>query len=109
MKAYHATKMSNAISIQEKGILPVFDFVYLTDSLESAMRWMGFRFAAAGEKNIAIIEVDVEESLLSQGYDHSPLMVEIFGVGKSLVSETQIPPEKIVDIHYYKLGEGLNS
>jgi hypothetical protein len=104
MKAYHATKISNISSIREKGLLPVFDFVYLTDSIDSALRWMGFRFSALGENDIAIIEVEVNESDLSEGYDHSPLMVEIFGVGKSLISETSIPPDKITDVHYYTLG-----
>jgi RNA:NAD 2'-phosphotransferase (TPT1/KptA family) len=104
MKFYHGTKISNVDSIRENGLMPVFDYVYLTDSLDSAIRWMGFRFAAMGEKDIAIIEVDVEEKELSEGYDHSPLMEKIFGTGKSLISETSISPDMITDVHFYKLG-----
>lgn len=109
MKFYHGTKISNVDSIKEKGLMPVFDFVYLTDSIDSALRWMGFRLAAMGEEDIAIIEVDVEEKELSEGYDHSPLMEEIFGTGKSLISETTIPPDMISDVHFYKLGNAKSA
>ena len=50
MRLYHATRTANIPSIQEKGLLPMFGEIYLTDSIESAHRWMGFRFAAVGEK-----------------------------------------------------------
>jgi len=103
MRLYHATRTENVPSIQKEGIKPVWDFVYLTDSLDSALRWMGFRFNAMGDETMAIIEVDLDENTLHEGTDHSPMMEKLFGVGKSLVSETTVTPDKITDIHYYKL------
>ena len=48
MKFYHGTKISNVDSIKEKGLMPVFDFVYLTDSIDSALTvdrdWENFIF-----------------------------------------------------------------
>ena len=105
MKLYHATRTANVPAIQEEGIKPIWDFVYLTDSLDSALRWMGFRFSAMGDETMAIIEVDVDENELGEGVDHSPMMVKLFGVGKSLVSEKTITPDRIREIHYYSLKQ----
>ena len=105
MKLYHATRTANVPGIQEEGIKPIWDFVYLTDSLDSALRWMGFRFSAMGDETMAIIEVDVDENELGEGVDHSPMMVKLFGVGKSLVSEKTITPDQIQEIHYYSLKQ----
>lgn len=104
MRLFHATRTSNIPSIQEKGLLPMFGEVYLTDSIESAHRWMGFRFAAMGEKTFSVVEVEVDEKSLIEGTDHSPLMVALFGVGKSLVSEKRIPKSRIRKIHHFKIG-----
>ena len=105
MRLYHATLTTNVPSIQKEGIKPIWDFVYLTDSLDSALRWMGFRFNAMGDETMAIIEVDVDEKELDEGVDHSPIMVKLFGVGKSLVSEKTITPDQIKEIHYYSLTQ----
>jgi hypothetical protein len=103
-KFYHATAIENIPSIMEKGILPKFGEVYLTDSIESATRWMGFRLVGQ-TKIMAVIEVKAKEETLVEGTDHSPLMVQLFGVGKSLVSHKRIPKSRIGKIHYFKLGE----
>jgi len=42
MKLYHATFVKNIESIKEKGLLKMWEGVYLTDSKESAIKWMGF-------------------------------------------------------------------
>ena len=105
IRLFHATSAKNAESIREKGLLSKWEGVYLTDSAESASRWMGFRLAAMGESLMIVVEVEVEEETLVEGTDHSPLMVQLFGVGKSLVSPESIPPSKIKDIHYYQLNE----
>jgi RNA:NAD 2'-phosphotransferase (TPT1/KptA family) len=55
MRVYHATAVSNVESIREKGLLKVWEGVYLTDSEESAQRWIGFRLKAMGHDKIAII------------------------------------------------------
>jgi RNA:NAD 2'-phosphotransferase (TPT1/KptA family) len=102
---YHATKTVNVKPILEKGLLAIWEGVYLTDSIESAQRWMGFRFAAQGDRDFAVIEVEVDEDQLTEGMDHNPLMVQLSGVGKSIVHVENIPPKQIRDVHYYQLAE----
>jgi hypothetical protein len=108
VRLFHATSARNAESIREKGLLSKWEGVYLTDSAESAARWIGFRLAVMGEPQMIVVEVEVEEKGLVEGCDHSPLMVQIFGVGKSLVSPKTIPPSKIKEIYYYQLNEPPN-
>ena len=86
----------------------MFGEIYLTDSIESAHRWMGFRFAAVGEKTFSVVEVEVDEKDLYEGTDHSPLMVSLFGVGKSLVTTKRIPKSRIKKIHHFKIGQDEN-
>ena len=105
VRLFHATSAKHAESIKKKGLLSMWEGVYLTDSAESATRWMGFRLAAMGEPLMIVVEVEVEEKTLVEGCDHSPMMVQLFGVGKSLVSPKSIPPSKIKEIHYYQLSE----
>ena len=105
VRLFHATSARNEESIREKGLVSKWEGVYLTDTAESAARWIGFRLAAIGEPQMIVVEVEVEEKGLAEGCDHSPLMVQIFGVGKSLVSPKTIPPSKIKEIHYYQLNE----
>jgi hypothetical protein len=104
MRAYHATSARNVSSIQEEGLKSMWEGVYLTDSAESAARWIGFRLAAMGEPVMAVIEVEVDESQTVEGCDHSPIMVELFGVGKSILHPETIPPDRIVNIDYYQLN-----
>jgi hypothetical protein len=103
MRLFHATAIENVQSIKEKGLLPKFGEVYLTDSVESACRWMGFRFSAMGIDTFAVVEAEVDETKLIEGTDHSPMMVQLFRVGKSLVSEKRIPKSRIKRIHYFKI------
>ena len=108
VRLFHATSAKNAESITKNGLLSKWEGVYLTDSAESAARWIGFRLAAMGEPLMIVVEVEVEEESLVEGTDHSPIMVQLFGVGKSLVSPKSIPPNKIKGIEYYKLNEPPN-
>jgi len=103
MRAYHATSVSNVDSIEENGLVIKWDYVYLTDSIDSALKWMGFRLKATGEDKVAVIEVEVDESKLGEGMDHSPMMVTLFGVGKSWVSEEPIPASAIKEVHLFKI------
>ena len=82
IKAYHGTNVDNVASIKKKGLVSKYEGVYLTDSAESAARWIGFRLRAMGENMMAVIEVEVEEEELEEGMDHSTEMVRIFGVVK---------------------------
>lgn len=102
---YHATSIEAAEKIKKEGLKPIWDFVYLTDSIESAQRWMGFRFQAMGHSSFAIIEVKMDPKKLEEGYDHSPLMQTLFGAGKSLIYDKRIPANKIVNIHYYQFQD----
>jgi hypothetical protein len=103
MRAFHGTAVKNVKSIEKQGLLSKYEGVYLTDSAESAARWIGFRLRAMGENTMAVIEVEVNEEELEEGVDHSPMMVQIFGVGRSLVSPESIPAAKIVNIHYFQI------
>lgn len=107
MKLYHGTSVNNVESILKTGLHgSVFEqAVYLTDSAESAARWIGFRLAAIGEPELAVIEVDVNEDTLSPGVDHSPAMQAIFGCGESLLHEGDIAPDKITQVLYFKRNE----
>lgn len=108
VRLFHATSAKNQESIREKGLVSKWEGVYLTDTAESAARWIGFRLAAVGEPLMIVVEVEVEEEDLVEGTDHSPLMVKLFGVGRSLVSPKTIPPSSIKDIQYYQLNEPSN-
>lgn len=100
---YHATRLANVMSIQETGLKPLFGEVYLTDSIESACRWMGFRFEAMGDNTFAVVEVEADPNKLEDGTDHSPIMQSMFGAGKSLVSNKRIPKSRIKKIHYFSI------
>jgi len=104
IRLFHATKSGNVESILEQGLISRWEGVYLTDSIESAQRWMGWRFAAEGESRFAVIEVEVEESRLVEGMDHSPLMHELFGAGRSLVHPESIPREQVMEVHHFAIG-----
>jgi hypothetical protein len=102
-RLFHATALENVPSIQREGILPKFGEVYLTDSIDSACKWIAFRLVGRSQI-MAVIEVEVDETKLIEGTDHSPLMVQLFGVGKSLVSDKKIAKSRIKKIHYFKIG-----
>lgn len=128
MILYHATSIDNIESIKKEGLLPMFGCVYLTDTLESAIKWGtsrgGFRMereippSILASKDpdiqkliqsykpvnqIAVIEVKVLKRLIHPGTDHSPLMNIMFGVGASLVSYKPIPPSRIKKINIIDL------
>jgi len=105
MRAFHATSVSNVPSIKKDGLIIKWDYVYLTDSIDSALRWIGFRLQATGEKTIAVIEVEVDEEKLEEGMDHSPMMVKLFGVGKSLTSSEPISASSIKEVHIYAIND----
>lgn len=67
---YHATPFENLGSIFEKGICKGYDgVVYLTEKPEEAVRFVAIR----GCKKILVIEVRVEEDMVSESFDHSQL------------------------------------
>jgi hypothetical protein len=102
-RLFHGTSVKNVESILKQGLISKWEGVYLTDSIESAQRWCGFKLRAQGEDEIAIIEVDVASERLAEGTDHSEYMVKLFGVGKSLLSLENIPADKIKEVHLFKM------
>ena len=102
--AYHATSAKNVRNIKKKGLLSQWEGVYLTDSEESAARWIGFRLRAMGEKKMAVIKVEVDEEKCEPGTDHSPIMEKLFGVGTSILHQETIPASQILDIILYQLN-----
>jgi hypothetical protein len=108
MRAFHATSATNVPSIKKDGLIIKWDYVYLTDSIDSALRWIGFRLQASGEDMIAVIEVEIDESKLEEGMDHSPMMVSLFGVGKSWTSSEPIPATSIKEVHLYNFNNKKN-
>jgi hypothetical protein len=105
IRLFHGTSINNVDSIKKEGIKAIWEGVYLTDSLESATRWVGFKLATQGEKFVAVIEVEVNnDEKLVEGNDHSQFMVDIFGVGKSILSLKSIPKSRIKKVHYFKIG-----
>jgi hypothetical protein len=103
-KLYHATDADNLGSILQNGLISKWEGVYLTDSAESAARWMGFRLAAMGKPKMVVIEVEVPARGLRKGVDHSPIMEKLFGVGKSILSPRSIPAEAILNVYEYQLN-----
>ena len=103
VKLYHATDADNLGRILMEGLIAKWEGVYLTDSAESAARWIGFRLRITGEEEMAVVEVDVDETKLEEGTDHSPLMVMMFGVGRSLLSVKPIPKSRVKKVHYFKI------
>ena len=108
MFLYHATDSENIDSILKHGILAKFEGVYLTDSIESAVRWVGIRFLGT-DKEIAVIKVKISKKEVEEGCDHSPLMIKIFGVGKSYLHPKNITTDKIVEITTLKLKEVIKN
>jgi len=105
IRLFHGTSIINVDSIKKEGIKAIWEGVYLTDSLESATRWVGFRLATQGEKFVAVIEVEVNnDEKLVEGNDHSQFMVDLFGVGKSILSLKSISKSRIKKVHYFKIG-----
>jgi len=100
---YHGTSILNVDSIEKTGLRKsIFEGgVYLTESAESAANWTGFKLAAQGQTQLAVIEVRVDESKLEPGMDHSPMMQTMFGAGESIVHEGDIPVEQIINILYF--------
>lgn len=65
---YHATPFENLCSIFRKGIVKGCDgVVYLTEKPEEAVRFVAIR----GYKKILVIEVEVEDYMVAESFDHS--------------------------------------
>lgn len=100
---YHGTSAKNVDSIKQKGLISRFEGVYLTDSADSACRWVGFRLRAFEEDPIiAVVAVEMFEDELEPGMDHSPMMTTIFGVGASFLGPNAIRKSRIKGFEFFK-------
>lgn len=106
---FHATRLEYVSEIKQEGLKPIWDYIYLTDSLQSAINWMGFRFQIMGDSGVAVIEVEADPRTLGEGQDHHPIMQHIFGAGNSYISEKRIPKSRIKKIHYFKFDGNSTS
>jgi len=107
VKLYHATDADNLGRILMEGLIAKWEGVYLTDSAESAARWIGFRLAAMGKSKMIVVEVEISPKGLKEGCDHSPIMETLFGVGKSILSPKPIPAKCIKNVYEYQLNPNL--
>ena len=65
---YHATPFENLNSIFKKGITRGIDgVVYLAETSEDAVKFIAIR----GHKKILVIEVEVEDDMVEESFDHS--------------------------------------
>ena len=65
---YHATPFENIGSIFKKGILKGHDgVIYLAEKPEEAARFVAIR----GYKKILVVEVEIEENMVTESFDHS--------------------------------------
>lgn len=100
MKYFHATQLENVPSIWEDGLRLCLGEIYLTDTIDSAMRWAAMRMLGQESFEIAVVEVEIDETLVEEGTDHSPIVHTLFGVGPSFVTRQPIEAEQIIDIHH---------
>ena len=102
---YHGTSLDNLNKIIESGKLKsMFEGIYFTDSVESAVRWQIPKIIGKGspdvpETKFAVIVVELDENDVEPGMDHSPMMNKLFGVGESyLYIKGDIPAIKFNEI-----------
>lgn len=95
-KMYHATKFSNLQSIMEKGLVPGVDrIVYLAESAEKAIRFIGIRVF---NEPVLVIEVEVDEGELQETFDHSYSFFKCRSFGYPRV----IPFDRVTDMWKYE-------
>lgn len=97
MRLFHATKSENVPGILKDGLKKHLDGIYLSDSIEGAALWKAVQMQ---NQTVAVVEVEVDESAISEGEDHSPEMQAMFGAGKSFLSTKKIPSKSVIRIHF---------
>ena len=97
MRMFHATNPENVASIMKEGLKPHFGELYLSDSVEGAVRWKIADVLAGNQ--ISVIEVEVPKKLLREGADHSPTMQTQFKAGTSFTIAGGVAPWKIKKEH----------
>ena len=92
---YHATPFENLDSIIEKGILKSrYDgMVYLTEKPEEAARFLAIRLC----REILVCEVEVDESLVEETFDHNGAFFRCRAYGY----HGDVEPDKIIGFYKY--------
>lgn len=96
-KFYHATPMKNLLSILNEGAITkgCDGVVYLCDTQSDAVKFVAIR----GEKEILVCECEIDESLVSESFDHS----EAFFKCKAYTYPEDISTDEITNYVKYKL------
>lgn len=96
-KFYHATPMKNFVSILDDGkIYTGYEGVtYLCDTPKDAAKFVAIR----GEKEILVCECEIDESLVSESFDHS----EVFFKCKAYTYPKDISTNEITNYIKYEL------
>ena len=77
---YHATPFENLVSIMDQGIRKSRDgVVYLTEKPEEATRFVVIR----GHVDILVCEVQIEENMVEETFDHSEAFFKCRAYGYS--------------------------
>lgn len=93
---YHATPFENLDSIMEKGILKDrYGYVYLTTKPDEAARFVAIHMC----RDILVVEVDLEEDLVEESFDHS----QTFFKCRAYRYQGDVSPDDIREIHRYQL------
>lgn len=94
---YHATPFENFESIARQGILKSrYDgMVYLTEKPEEAARFLAIRLC----REILVCEVQVDESLVEETFDHN----EGFFKCRAYGHHGDVEPDKITGFYKYAL------
>jgi hypothetical protein len=88
VKFYHATPIENAFKIVEEGVIKKGhdNAVYLCTSADDAVKFPAIR----GHYHIIVFEVDVDEKLVEESFDHA----EGFFKCKAYMYHDDIPDDK---------------
>lgn len=94
---YHATPYENLLSIYSKGILPskIEGSVYLAETDEDAVKFIALR----GCKDILTVEVEVDDKLVTESFDHN---YQVFKC-RAFTHEGVITPSNFKELRRWKL------
>ena len=95
---YHATPFENLESIMSKGLLKGCDgVIYLTKKPEDAIKFVAIR----GCKKILVIELELEDNMIEESFDHRQLF---FRCNAYTYSENIIP-NKLIVMYKYEINQ----
>nr|DAK37726.1 MAG TPA: RNA 2'-phosphotransferase, Tpt1 / KptA family [Caudoviricetes sp.] len=72
MKLYHATPARNLGKIMTEGLKKRRSAIYFADSSKAAAGFVLIR----GEKEVVVFEVDIDDSLIEESFDHNETIMK---------------------------------